>query len=64
MAIYPGVPKILHLPGRECLRISGRGFPMGWMCFLTPNHQCRALQGTQSTNHNQWSGLILYSSTT
>ena len=33
------------------------------MFFLPPSHQCESTEGTQSTNPNQWPGLILSSST-
>ena len=50
--------------GREPLENGGMEFFIGWMSFLSPNHQRQALKGTQSMNSNQWPGLILDSSTT
>jgi len=37
---------------------------MGRMSFLLPNHQCPSTEVMQSTDLNQWPGLILSSSTT
>jgi len=69
------IPRVLLTYSRiETIRISGKGFFMGQMSFLTPNHKC---QSTDSFNTDgwvthkhkapsltPWSGLILSSSTT
>jgi len=49
---------------KEYLGISGTVF-MEQMFFLSPNPiSVKALKGTQNTNHCQWPGLILSSTTT
>ena len=50
-------------PRRQSLGISGTGFT-GHVTFLSPSQLYKTMMETQSTDPNQWPGLIISSSTT
>jgi len=50
--------------GTGALGITGFGFLWARCPSCHPTNSVKALKGTQSTDHNQWSDLILSSSTT
>jgi len=62
---HPVPPWILlfHLFWKEDMWISGMWFLQGTCPSCHPTMSVKALKGTQSTNPNQWPGLILSSFT-
>jgi len=55
---FPGKPGLVSslsvfftCSRREHLRISGTGFLMGWMSFLSLNQQCQNIEGNTAWHH-------------